>query len=212
MADILAFPTRLKSRPYPPQSIALEDDFAPDGSLGAWVAAMFLAPDGPLYNPRHDHLREAEIGWIWTTAAQMDRDKAVAGQCELVQPMQRKWSSARQHWLLRHWFGAVPDFVITIDVGFAATADDWAFCALIEHELCHAAQDIDTMGEPRFDREGRPVFRIIGHDVEQFDDVVERYGATAAGVERMVRLANAGPTIGQARIDAACGTCGRKRA
>ena len=60
--------------------------------------------------------------------------------------------------------------------------------------------------------EGQVAVRVIGHDVEQFNDVVQRYGAAAAGVERMVQLANAGPTIGLAQMSAACGTCVRKRA
>lgn len=214
MAKVVPFPARaLGKRPRPPETLAVVDDFAPDADgLGAWVEAMFLDPAGPLHNPRHDHLRAAHIGWLWTTAAQTDRDKAVAGQCELVQPQQRKWSSARTHWLMRHWFGDTPDFIITIDAAFAADADDWAFCALIEHELCHAAQDVDPFGEPRFDREGKPLFRVVGHDVEQFHDVVERYGAVAAGVDHMTRLANAGPIFGQAQMAAACGTCARRKA
>lgn len=212
MSKVVPFPKTLGARPYPPGSLAEVDDFAPDPDLGEWVAAMFIAPDGPLHNPRHSHLRDARIGWLWTSAEQTNRDKTTAGQCELVAPLQRKWSSARTHWLLTHWFTLIPDFIITISAGFAETADDWSFCALIEHELCHAAQDVDLYGEPRFDREGQPVFRIIGHDVEQFNDVVERYGAAAAGVDHMARLANAGPTIGQARMSAACGTCARKRA
>lgn len=201
------------SRPAPPPTLAATDDFAADqDGLGSWVRRMFIEDTGPLHNPRHAHLREASIGWLWTTAEQANRDRAVAGECQLVQPQQRKWGSARQHWQWRQWFGCVPDFVITISAPIAVILDDWGFCALIEHELCHAAQDIDVFGEPRFNNEGHPMFRIVTHDVEQFDDVVERYGATAAGVERMVRLANAGPTIGQAQIAAACGTCTKRKA
>lgn len=190
-----------------------ENDFAPDqAGLGAWVRETFIEPDGPLYNPRHEHLREASIGWLWTTALNSNRDRLVAGECALTPPLQRKWSSARGHWLLQHWFGQIPDFTITIDVEFAQGCDDWSFCALIEHELCHAAQDVDPFGEPRFDREGRPIYRLIGHDVEQFEDVVARYGASASGVDRMVQLANAGPSIGLAKMSVACGTCARRKA
>lgn len=200
------------TRPEPPSTMAFSNDFAPAPGLGAWAFDMFIAETGPLHNPRHAHLADASIGWLWTTAEQKIKGKPSAGACELVAPMQARWPSARTHWLFQHWFGRTPDFIITIDAGFANEADDWTFCALIEHELCHAGQAVDPFGEPRFDREGAPIFTIVGHDVEQFHDVVERYGAAAAGVEHMARLANAGPIFGQANITAACGTCGRKTA
>lgn len=213
MGDVVPFTLVRGSRPRAPETLGLVDDFAPDqDGLGAWASEMFIDPAGPLYNRRHEHLQDANIGWLWTTFENRNRDRLVAGECQLVAPIQKRWASARQHWLLQHWFGLIPDFTITIDAGFAATCDDWSFCALIEHELCHAAQDVDDEGEPRFDREGRPVFRLITHDVEQFDDVVERYGARAANVERMVRLANAGPIFGEAQLSAACGTCSRRTA
>lgn len=217
LADILPFDRKLQavrsSRPHPPETLALTDDFAPDQDvLGSWVRRMFIDADGPLCNPRHEPLRDAEIGWLWTTAEHRDRNRTAAGTCQLIQTAQAKWPSIRQHWQLRQWFGEVPDFLITISAPIAAEMDDWSFCALIEHELCHAAQDVDAFGEPRFSMEGRPLFRVIGHDVEQFHDVVERYGARASDVERMTQLANAGPTIGEAQIAAACGLCMRRTA
>lgn len=217
MGDVIPF-DKVKqvvrsTRPAPPATLQPINDFAPDQhGLGGWVRTMFIEPDGPLHNPRHEHLRDASIGWLWTTAEQTDRLRFVAGECQLVQPQQKKWGSARTHWQWRSWFGLAPDFVITISAPAAEVLDDWAFCALIEHELCHAAQDIGLDGEPRFDREGRPLFRVAGHDVEQFNDVVERYGAIASGVDRMVGLANAGPIFGQAQMAAACGTCSRRKA
>lgn len=201
------------SRPFPPQALGIVDDFAPDqDGLGAWARKMFIDEDGPLCNPRHEHLRNATIGWLWTTAECSNRDRMVAGECQLVAPPQRKWGSARSAWQLRQWFGDLPDFIITISAPFAAQADDWSFCALIEHELCHAAQDVDPFGMPRFGNEGQPLFRMVAHDVEEFNDVVERYGARATGVEAMVRLANAGPTIGLAQMAVACGSCGGRMA
>ena len=196
------------SRPMPPESLGLVDDFAPDRDiLGEWVRQTFLEDSGPLFNPRHEHLRNATIGWLWTSAECTNRDKSVAGQCQLVAPEQRKWSSAMKAWQLRQWFGLMPDFVIIISAEFARDADDWSFCALIEHELCHAAQDVDPFGSPRFDREGNPMFRLVSHDVEEFTDVVARYGSKATGVQPMIAAANAGPSVGQAEMSMACGTC-----
>lgn len=216
MGDVLHFDRAAKlvrdTRPMPPPDLAETDDFAPAPILGDWVARTFIASTGPLHNPRHDHLADATIGWLWTTAEQRNHNAVVMGECRLIQPQQRKWSSALQHWLWRQLFDDVPDLVITIDATWAAQADDWAFCALIEHELCHAGQARDGDGEPRFDVEGKPIFTILAHDVEQFVDVVARYGAAAAGIEDMVAAARAKPIFGQAQITAACGTCGRRTA
>jgi len=196
------------SRPEPPESLGLVDDFAPDhDGLGAWVRKNFIDPEGPLHNPRHAHLANASIGWLWTSATAKNKNREIAGQCQLVQPQQKTFSSAMRSWQLRQWFGGVPDFVIIISRWFALDMDDYSFCALIEHELCHAAQDVDGFGMPKFDREGQPMFRIVAHDVEEFHDVVERYGAKAAGVSRMVKLGNQPPSIGEAKMSVACGTC-----
>lgn len=195
-------------RPQEPEGLALTDDFIPDQSgIGAWAKENFIDENGPLHNPRHSHLQFASIGWLWTSATAKTKGRSIAGQCRLAPPDQNTWSSAMAHFQLREWFGATPDFIIIISRWHALDSDDWAFCALIEHELCHAAQAKDEFGQPRFNQEGHPMFEIAGHDVEQFHDVVERYGAVASGVDKLARLANKGPIFGEAKVQLACGTC-----
>lgn len=196
----------LSDRPYPPPRLGL-DDFCAADELAEWAHKTFIAPSAPLCNARHNHLNDAKIGWLWTTAESINRDHTVAGECSRILPPRRTFGSAMRQWQLCQWFMQPPDFLITISAPLAAAMDDATFCALIEHELCHAAQDIDLFGEPRFDREGRPVFRIIGHDVEEFTDVVARYGSAATGLEELVRAANAGPLIAAGQITQVCGTC-----
>jgi hypothetical protein len=157
-------------------------------------------------------LADAKIGWLWTNYDAAQHSRPIWGECRLVPPVQAKWASALTNFHYRDLFGEVPDFIITIAAEPAADMDEWSFCALIEHELCHAAQLHDEFGMPRFTRDGDPLFGIIGHDVEQFVDVVARYGAGPSMVEEMVRVANKGPTIGQAAMDIACGTCNARRA
>lgn len=202
------------SRPMPPASLELVDDFEPDhGEMARWAFETFIREDGPLYNPRHAHLTEKTIGWLWTTAENRDRNRQVAGTAQLIRPPQAKWGSARAAWQLRRWFPGRPlDALITLNANFCAEADDMAFCALVEHELCHLGHDCDGFGMPRFDQEGHPVLCMVAHDVEQFTIVVERYGAVAADVDAMVRVANAGPTIGQSQMTLACGSCGLRAA
>lgn len=117
------------------------------------------------------------------------------------------------HWLGR-WFGELPDFVITIQAHAAMQMDDASFCALVEHELYHCAQALNEYGEPRFRRDGRPIFSMRAHDVEEFVGIVERYGAGAASpnVALMAAAATRRPTVGLASIASACGTCRLKLA
>lgn len=200
----------IANRPTPPDLPPL-GAFVPAPELDDWARASFIEEGAPLLNYRHEHLREASIGWLWTNYEAKSKGREVLGECRLVSSLQAKWSSGMAHYQLCQWFGQEPDFVITISADAALHMDDWAFCALVEHELCHAGQAVDAMGEPRFNQDGNPIFSIIGHDVEQFVDVVERYGATATGVADMVRVANRGATVGQADIDIICGTCSVRR-
>lgn len=194
------------TRPLPPPTLDLIDDFAVAPDLGRWAKATFIDERGALYNPRYAHLGDASIGWLWSSYGAMSKGQVIAGECRLPAPLQQRWGSAAAHYQTIKWFGHVPDFIITI-ASFTADWGEWSFCALIEHELCHTAHLTDQYGMPRFTRDGEAILGIVGHDVEQFVDVVARYGAVASGVDGMVRAANKGPSIGQAQIDAACGTC-----
>ncbi len=196
------------TRPWPSIDLAPVDDFLPDqDGLGAWAVRTFIAEGGALENPRHEHLRDATIGWLWTSAENKNRNRWVAGECRLIGPPQAKWGRAMSDHQLRGWFGEVPDLLITISAPAAAEMDDWSFCALIEHELCHAAQDRDEYGNPRFHQDGSAMLRLVGHDCEEFVDVVARYGAAATGTSALVSAANAGPTVGAGAMTQACGTC-----
>ncbi|MCJ8056795.1 hypothetical protein GB928_028955 [Shinella curvata] len=110
------------------------------------------------------------------------KGKRVISQCETgtSQGAMGKWAKARIEQQITEWFGFVPDFIITLDANYCARCGDAEFMALVEHELYHAAQDVDSFGAPKFNSmTGRPVFTIRGHDVEQLIGAVRRYGADA---------------------------------
>lgn len=199
------------NRPVPPASLwtpieggvtELADDVEP------WVRATFLDDGATVENPEHEHLRQAEIGFVWTNQPNERKGRTVLGTCQLLPPSGEKWSAARAIQQLQDWFFIVPDFLITLYAPACAEMDDASFMALVEHELLHAAQKRDNYGAPMFNREtGKPVWALRGHDVEQFVSVVRRYGADAAGVREMVDAANSGPEIAPARVSIACGNC-----
>lgn len=198
-------------RPQPP--IMPRDSFKPDqGGLGAWARRWFIEPGTPLSNPDHAHLQQASIGWLWTTSVALDRGRRIAGEARIPRVTGQRWSMAMSAYQLEGWFGEIPDFLITIDAEMAPAASDAEFCALIEHELYHCAQAVGLFGEPRFTREGLPVYAMRGHDVEQFIGVVARYGAAASGVSELVRVANMGTVLQDEAVGLACGTCNARRA
>lgn len=203
----------IMSRPLPPDTITSVDarvTFAPAPELVEWARATFINEDAKLFNPDHFHLNSASIGMLWTNVTNGRRGRRIVGQCEEGKPsgMMGKWGKARAEQQIIDWFGYVPDFIITIDAEYFTGCSDAEFCALIEHELYHAAQERDAFGAPKFSKStGRPVFTLRSHDIEEFVGVVRRYGSDAAHVRALVDAANAGPEIANVRIAQACGTC-----
>ena len=179
----------------------------PAPELSEWMRSTFIDEGGPLENVDHRHLTFATVDALWTTCANERAMRRIVGTCEMGAARGSKWQKARADQQIVEWFGRVPDFLITIDAAFAMTVDDPTFCAVIEHELYHAGQELDQYGQPKFHRDGSPCFKLRGHDCEEFVGVVARYGSRAAGVEDLVAAANGRPTVALADIDGVCGTC-----
>ncbi|WP_029620631.1 putative metallopeptidase [Pseudorhizobium marinum] len=199
-------------RPYPLEAMfeVGSQAFVSAPEVSEWVEVTFLDEASPVANPDHAHLAHAHIGFLWTVIENNSKGRRVIGQCETGSPQgaMGKWSRARAVQQVTDWFGSVPDFIITLDADYCRQCGDAEFMALVEHELYHAAQDVDAFGAPKFSKStGAPVFTIRGHDVEQFVGVVRRYGAEASGVREIVDAANRPPEIARARIEHACGTC-----
>lgn len=166
----------------------------------------FIEDGTPLYNPDHQHLQLAKIGVVWTTVFNNRQQRTVLATCETTkQVMGGAWKKARAEQQLEDWFGDLPDFLITLFAPALGEFDDRSFCAVIEHELYHAAQDIKD-GSPRFHRDGTPFFAIKNHDVEEFFGVAARYGLPK-DLKALVELAQQQPELPDRIIEGACGTC-----
>jgi hypothetical protein len=216
MAEVIRLfpePSRLK-RPAPPAAMLDPDSlgatFAPAPELETWLRSTFIEEGATLQNDDHFHLRFAQIGVLWTSVENARQGRRVVGQAERNPAAMGKWTRARAELQICGWFGGIPDFILTFDVGYAAICFDAQWCALCEHELSHCGVERDAFGAPKFMKStGLPAFALRGHDVEEFVGVVRRYGAAAAGVQAMIDAAAGGPTIAAADIDFACGNCTR---
>lgn len=174
--------------------------------LGCWVEETILADDGPLHNPDHAHLADADLCFMWASSAFTKQGRTVVGQAEQVMFRAGGWQKARQEQQMIEWFGRVPAFLITLAADYCAQASDAEFCALVEHELYHIAQALDEFGAPKFDKEGNPRLALRGHDVEEFIGVIRRYGPSEE-VRRLAAAAKAEPELANINIARACGTC-----
>lgn len=209
------------TRPEPPD--LPEESFAPAPELAEWVRAAFLTEGAPFWTDEHRHLNEARIVWCWTTCEGRSKGRQIVGECQLYSPRGRQWAKLRDLWLAREWWrempgydpeeyeGGEPDFVITLYAPWAQAAQDASFAAVVDHEMCHASQKKDGYGIPKRNQAtGRPEWEIRGHSVEEFTEVVRRWGARALPeVERMVAAARRPPEIAEAQLRIGCGTCRR---
>lgn len=197
-------------RPQPPEHL-IEPGFSIEPALEVsnWLRATFIDEGSRLLNPDHEHLRQADIASMWTNVEYLDGLMPVVGTAELVRLNGKPWPRARAFDQLCLLFGRIPDFILTFYAPHAVKADDATWCATVEHELYHCAQKIDKENLPKFDPEGKPVWTIRPHDVEEFVGVMRRYGveACAGKSKEFVEAAKAPPLIARAEIKGACGTC-----
>lgn len=89
---------------------------------------------------------------------------------------------------------------------YCLTCSDAEFCALLDHELNHIAQEVDDFGAPAFNKYGLPKLCMRAHDVEELVGVVRRYGASE-DVQRMIDAAKTPPEVAKINMARACGTC-----
>jgi len=179
----------------------------PAEDVHEWIHAEILSEEGTLHNPDHFHLLEADIVFMWASNAFAKKGRTVLGQCEEVMMRAGGWQKARMEQQMYEWFGRIPDFIITLAADYCAQCSDLEFCALVEHELYHIAQETDEFGLPKFYRDsGLPKLKLRGHDVEEFIGVVRRYGASH-DVQQLVDVANRPAEVAHIDIARACGTC-----
>lgn len=79
------------------------------------------------------------------------------------------------------------DLVLTINSEAWLHLSERQKTALIDHELCHAQIAHDKDGNPLIDTKGRKCYRIRRHDLEEFREVVSRYGCYMDDIAEFVR-------------------------
>ncbi len=142
--------------------------------------------------PDFTHLRvgEAAILFLMRTAPKVKAQRQILGQMAL--PKFGGVLADVATWSFAKLFGEVPDFIMWLDSGWWTQATPHQREALVFHELCHAVHAKDKAGEERFDDDGKPVWDIRGHDLEEFNEVVRRFGAWSPDIGQFIAAAREG--------------------
>ncbi len=143
--------------------------------------------------PEFAHLLDGEVNvaWFMRAAAMSVGGRMVLGTVHL--PKVQGKLNPLFLWMLKEIHGSNPDFIVILDAVWWGEASLKEREILVYHETCHMVQATDREGEPKFDDDtGRPVFALVGHDVEEFAAVVRRYGAWNDDLEHFHQALNEG--------------------
>jgi hypothetical protein len=135
-----------------------------------------------LISNHHHHLIDANIAIAWRYGWKEDQDgRTKLGQAKKLSDLDRE---------LRTEDGKEIDLVILLNFEAWNRADfkEKHQSALIDHELCHFQVAVDEDGEFKLDSRGRAVYRIRGHDVEEFTEIVSRHGIWKNDLEKFARV------------------------
>jgi hypothetical protein len=133
-----------------------------------------------LVDSHHDDLDQARIALAWRHGWKADADgRVILGQMKKASDLDRKLHSF--------------DFVLLLnyEVWEAVDFNEGQRRALLDHELCHGAIARDGEGDTRYTPDGRIVYRIRKHSIEEFHEIVERHGQWKGDIQTFVERAMA---------------------
>lgn len=167
-----------------------DDDYIPEFEDPPADADPRAYADRLIALPEFEHLRdgEARLVFVMRTFPLIRNGKQELGSCHLP-TVQGKLKDVF-NWMLRTRFGFMPDFVIVLCQRYWSEASDLDRQILVHHEMLHCGQKVDAYGSPKFTMEGKPEWCIRAHCVEEFQEIVERYGAHDEALRAMVDAAN----------------------
>lgn len=165
--------------------------FLPDelGPPGCDMDPRAIAAELVATEPDHADLKqgEANILFLMRSETKLNQTKMELGSLQL--PVFSGRTGALATWLMVRAFGALPDFIMILDAQFWRQAPREQRIALVDHELMHGCVAVNKEGEQRFADDGRPVWAIRPHDLEEFDSIVARHGAWSPDITRFLTAA-----------------------
>jgi hypothetical protein len=138
----------------------------------------------------HVHFKEYSIrvGFLLRVEAKVKAGRHVLGQAML--PTVQGELKPLFEQLLFQWLGRPVQFLIILDRDYWLEADDITRMALLEHEMMHIKQELNKEGDLKFDRDGNPCFGLVGHDLEEFNYIVRKYGSWKGDISSFLAAAS----------------------
>ncbi len=156
--------------------------------------AVTEGPDRPTAHEIYERLRglpefaqlreyDATVAFLFLRDPVFNNGKQVLGRCCLPRVQGTLFSVFV--WALEKALGFMPTYIVLLDYDFWCAATDMEREILLYHEMKHQGIAVDKEGELRFNPEdGTPIWGITPHDVEEFEELVARYGPHTADLER----------------------------
>lgn len=182
-----------RPRPEYGEPVGPEDlFFSPgDAELDPQPIATALIAHEPLFA----HLRDGEASLLFLMRVMPKEKDGKATLGQMCLPTFGGPMASVGTWMLARLCDGLPDFIMILDVAWWEQAPVEQRRALVFHELLHAKHATDKEGELRFTPEGRAVWAIRPHDVEEFDDVARRFGAWNPDLLRFAQALRAGGAV-----------------
>lgn len=114
------------------------------------------------WKKHHDHLEDAEIVVLFCEELPARNGRRILGTAHVMSEKERLLSGS--------------DLLICLDKRIWSVAKEGMRRALLDHELCHFGLRMDEEGIPEHDDQGRTMYRLNAHDVEEFNAVIRRHG------------------------------------
>jgi len=121
-----------------------------------------LAIGTRLVKDHFPNLLSINVGYLFRDQAPMSRGRLTLGMTVKVDDRNHVYSGK--------------DVIIEIGRDAWDRLDDELRSILIDHELCHIGVDLDEKGNPELTNNGRPKVYIRPHDIEEFTEILDRYG------------------------------------
>lgn len=137
-----------------------------------------------LVKAHHPDVRQARIALAWQRGWKADPDGHLKlGKAKKATDLDRE---------LQEY-----DFVILLnrDVWNRVDFSEKQISALLDHQVCHCGRAFDSEGSPQEDDRGRPVWRMVKHDLEEFQAVIERHGRWKRDIDQFVKAALKHPSL-----------------
>lgn len=128
-----------------------------------------------------DDLKEAHIACAFRNGWKSNKDgQLTLGKCKKVSELDKQFQGF--------------DFIIILNFeAWTKHLNETQREALMFHELCHAAVAYDQNDNKKTDARGRTMYRIKRHDIEEFGDVVAKFGCYKQDLENFVATAMKSP-------------------